>query len=290
MNSWVRILYCGEHTLPDGERFRVDAPLLETIRDETNRFIGECEAHNPKAPYRLPVIREHDMRGSRDGDILKVKIAPRSPSDRTPALYALISWSSSTAKEINAGRVRNVSPRIDGAYVASWGATYGPMIREVSLTVSPVLENLGSLQETLTLKLSRYPVIENEEEVKMMQDDEEMEMNQDAASSLEAKVDQILALLEMLHTTLSRESEEELEMAQDATDPALEERLAKVEEELALSRKGRLNTKERGTQAPPSKAPRTVEDVMELGRAKGLKGTALASWAWTESQKRGIKG
>ena len=285
--SWVRILYVGKHTLPSGEKFDVDLDLLKEIENQTNQFILACEEMNPSSPYRLPVIREHKMRGSRDGSILRLRIEDQN-------LFALIRWTVPTWHEIKEGSVQNVSPRIDGSYVSSWGVEYGPLIREVSLTVSPVLEALGSIQETLNLRLSRHAM--NEEELEMSQEEEDMELNQEEMS-LDQKVDRILEILSELkaHLSLSQGEEEDMEMSQEeeqaplAEVQALEERIQVLEDELALSRKQRLNTKERGAQTLPAKAPKSVEDCLELGRKQGLKGTALAQFAMDHASKLGIK-
>lgn len=307
--QWIIVLPIGEHTLPDGEKFNVTPEMLKTIEENTNLALLNFQTYaSGQEPYTFPVLREHQFNGERDGDILQVKV---SDWRGMPTLWLKVHWVKETFDKIIQGKIKNVSVRIDNSYTDATGVQYGLIVREVSLTGSPVLDNIGTIQDTLDVKLSKekskgdkMPKLseheDKEKEVELADEEvsEPSMSHEDVVKlmyELMKRIEQLegLALAEELEEEEGLDLSEELEeakMSEEDKEELLEELsrklLPKMIENIRLSK---MNTSPKNIpQKKSTSAPSTVDGVIALARSKNLSGKEFLSFVETECKKLNI--
>lgn len=164
--SWVLVMPLGQHHAQNkasGEmiRFDVNEDLALELAAESRRMLYNFEQYTAPGmtPIRVPIKTEHEPDGQVNGVVEDFKV---SGEGRWRGVYALMGWNESTWSDIHSERVRYVSPGIKGKYVDDHGVEYGPVINEVSITGEPRLKSIGTIQDTLTLRLSEADMDEIE--------------------------------------------------------------------------------------------------------------------------------
>lgn len=297
--SWVRGLVIGEHEVgAPGVKLQVTPQLLSELSTQTNALIAALAAHAPPdgTPYQLPVLREHAMDGEVEGSILTTKVGPDGQ------LYLKVHWTSRLWGAIQANAARYVSVRLERSYVTSWGESFGPVITEVSVTASPRLDVLGSIQDTLNLQLSRGktmdPEILGQTLAAILEGLQALAANQaeilkalagnaDAATPVET--DEVIEEIEMAETEEEAATEDEQMLSRKPMSEATAQKLAAA----LASHTQLLSRLSPGAPAPPIATPsaprvKTYDDVLALGRAEGKRGAALGDWAFAYCAKHKI--
>jgi phage I-like protein len=298
--SWLKVLPTGSFHVGKKQPLEIDPEFIATLATQTNALIADFADHAPvnASPYQLPVLREHRMDGEVEGSILAAKVDE-------DVLYLHVSWNADAWQKVLLNKMRFVSVRFDSEYVTAWGSSYGPVIREVSVTSSPRLDNIGTIQDTLSLQLSRKEGESKMEEMikALMEGQLAIIEGQQAMAGV---INEIAA--KVAGPDAPAETPPSTEEAQEAIDEQLsetpeeedemKEELARIKQELSRvtaeirSQSSRLNRLNPGSQAAPvapvATKPRSYDDVEKLGRSKGLVGASLADFTRVECGKLGI--
>ena len=145
--SKVRVLRAGPMVYR-GEAVEFSTEDLQRIAAETRRLIHNCERYaeerEGQTPWTPPILREHNSRGSRDGDILGAEVSGDE-------LFVRVQWRDGVWSDIQNEEVEFVSVGIRGPYQDMRGEEYSDVIWEVSLTSHPVRKDIGRIQDTITL-------------------------------------------------------------------------------------------------------------------------------------------
>lgn len=223
--SWIFALPVGREFW-DGKRLRtVSEEEAQVYLSNTRAAMSFFDKSAPDGgtPYRFPIKEDH-KEGKRYGDILDVKIAGEGDWF---GIWVKAGWNKTTWEEIAASNRKHVSIAIRGFELED-GTQLGPTIVETSLTEDPRLQSIGTIQDTLDIKLSRTEAGETEESM-----DEELK-------ALLAKIAegqaQILAALQATEANQNSDDEEEDEEQKNAG--ASGEGGEKKKEEAKLSQGG----------------------------------------------------
>lgn len=304
--SWVRSLTTRPFINNDGEVFDPNLAFLLEVAHNTRKFIRDRKAQvarsGAKTPYLPPVLLEHRWDKGRLGDILGAKVA-RTKTGRW-CLYIKVRWTESAWVGIQGRRLKHPSIRVDKGYTDSDGVEYGRIVRELSITERPVLEDLGAIQDTLELRLSRLDL--SEEETRKMEetlkevmdairdlmsrvaaledqagegDEGDEEAEAEAAEEMENSRsddqsqapagltdEQIAQIVQMVEVQLSEPEPE--------ADPLLDE-IRQLRQEFAASRRPATNCEDPPREPSPSDGPMSEGKAIELATKEGLSGTAL---------------
>jgi len=156
--SWVKLVPTGEIIDYDGREIEFSGEYLEKIVAENLRlnqyFDARADAHGGSS-YRFPVLLEHRASGTRQGDLIEVKLASESGFT---GLWGLFEWTEPTALAIQKNQVKHVSVGILPEYQVENGDKFGPVVNEVSLTVDQRLNSIGAIQDTLNVQLSKTAI------------------------------------------------------------------------------------------------------------------------------------
>lgn len=209
MRSWVLALPIGEEVWAwneargDYEPRTILEPYAQRLVAETRRALAHWAsvALPGTEPYTPPVITEHERSGARLGSLLDAKIAP-TPTGR--GVYLLVDWTAEAARDITALKRRHVSIGTLPTYRDGDGAVFAPLIDEMSLTEHPRLKTIGTIQDTLALRLADAPPTR------------ETPMTPEEMMILIEELTTRLAALEQWQAT-----ELAKEQAEDAVDPAM---------------------------------------------------------------------
>lgn len=321
--SWVRAL--PARVIDDGKKAHEVTPeWLEEVARNTNKLIAAFQRYASEegvSAYFLPVLDEHNFAGSTFGDLLAAKVAPDLAG--TQSLYLKVKWSKPTWEGIQNGTIKYVSPRVDSGYSDVRGAKYGPIVRELSKTGTPVIEDLGTIQDTLSLELNRlkqHANPNNKDDImsELQQVLESLESLNNRLDTLDEQQQQLLKLEERLaalegnnepepepepepapEPTSEPEPEPEPEPAPappaDPSEPALAASRAEIlantsamkelATELRLSRRaGALNLHEPGDPGDPQGGKKTEQELLAMARGKGLKGLEATKWVIEQQQ------
>lgn len=281
MKSWVFALPTNrEFWAWDKAKQRYTPRVVTTeqarrIVEETKRALEHWARLAPAggSAYTPPVLREHKREGARCGSILDVKL---SGVLERRGLWLLVDWLDATAHDIETFKSQHVSIGIDPSYRDGSGEVFGPLIDELSLTEHPRLREIGSIQDTLNLRLADALEQEQvmEEELKALM--ERIELLESKVAAMEEKAQEAPA-----EAPEAEMSDEEQPAAEDeevrASDfEALALRLAdllapRLAEDLKSQRQG-----ERPAAAPPTgqRKPTTPEAKIKAANAQGLVGIA----------------
>jgi len=279
-SHWVFSLPIGDFTYEHSDGEYVDMTIskekIDEIVNHSNRAIANFLSEAPlgSTPYRIPILKEHIKNGERYGDVLQLAY---KEADGKNGLWALVKWNPDTYAKISNNDISFVSIGTVSNYVDSNGNHYPVLLNEISLTATPRLKNLGSLQDTLNLRLS-----ESQPQEKIMTPEEMATLIADA---LDAKLEPIYAahenLLNLNASLLSAleamakpveepveepvedavemsEDEEELEPELSEEDELLKltERVSQINASLAKKgAKAKLNLSEKATQASKPTTP-----------------------------------
>jgi hypothetical protein len=141
--------------LHDGRRRRfIDQAFVQKVLRNTeamNREFESLAASTGAEPFRLPLLREHQMDGPSFGDLLEFKRAARG---KKSGMWIRASYTGAGRSAIRTRKYRHVSIRIVDEFTTQTGKTFGPVVAEVSLTNYPRFQTLGKITETKGLVLS----------------------------------------------------------------------------------------------------------------------------------------
>lgn len=310
--SWVRAMTERQFVGNDGNAFDPNLAFLLEVAHNTRKFIADRRAQaarsGAKTPYLPPVLFEHRWDKGRLGDILGAKVA-RTKTGRW-CLYLKVHWTDGAWAGIQGRSLKHASIRVDKGHRDSDGVEYGRIVRELSITERPVLEDLGAIQDTLELRLSRSNLTdeekrEMEETLKEIMDalrdlmdrvaalegadeaDEADEPEEPEAENAEDGEDDE----EMKNSQASPETEgafTEAQLAQlremfepagveaqlSQANPILEE-LRQLRKDFAASRRPEANCEDPPREPAPSNGPMNEDKAIELAREEGLTGTSL---------------
>ena len=259
--SWVLALPEGK-LVYKGEPVQITPDYLHLVASETRKALYAWADRATKAgttAYRPPVIREHAWAGERYGDVLDAKVS--SGPEGRDALWVKVAWSETTWDQIEAGAVAHVSVRVDGTFQDDSGEVFGPLVRELSLTASPALKAIGTIQDTLSIQLSdsTYEVTLSDLSFAPTGEDPMEDLLQQIASMLT----DMSARLEGLEAHLMHEEAPEDAPEEDGGEEAPEDvemSEGEEEEDMALSDEPQGDTSQEDATEPAPKAP-TQGDV-----------------------------
>lgn len=247
---------------------------------ETKRALEYWRSITPSGstPYTPPVLREHERQGSRYGSILDAKV---SGTLEMRGIYLHIDWLDATYEDIESYKSQHVSIGITPSYRDGTGEVFGSIIDEVSLTEHPRLRGIGSIQDTLSLRLS--DVIQtkgdnmSEEEVIALFEQYNAKLQElyDSMIALKAELDAIKPAEDApVEASDAEEKPEEDIEASDAEDEAKkeEELAARLADKLFAHLQGMRLGDRPNAPAPSGKRPVTPIDKLAAAKQKGLSG------------------
>lgn len=126
--------------------------LAASTVDKTNEAIAAFDEMAPDgaSPYRFPALRDHQQMGDTFGTIEQAKFG--SIDGKTGAWFR-VRWTDEARAIIAAQTLRYVSLHID-EYTVQDGRTFSPVAVDLSLTAYPRIQSIGTVQDTLGLRLS----------------------------------------------------------------------------------------------------------------------------------------
>lgn len=267
----------------------ISTKQAQEVVAETKRALAYWTAITPtgSTPYRPPVLREHLRSGSRFGSIVDCKV---SGSLDKRGIYILIDWLDSTFDDIESYKSQHVSIGICSSYRDGTGEVFGSIIDELSLTEHPRLRGIGSIQDTLSLRLSDVIFIKeenkmSEEEFLAMAEQYNVKLGElsEMIVALKAEVDALKAPSEDAPVEASDEVEEEELEASDADsedeEAKLEALAAKLSDKVVAHLQGMRLGERPNAPAPSGKRPVTPEDKLKAAKASGLSGIAAINAA-----------
>ena len=267
--SWVLALPEGDLTYR-GEKVEITPDYLHLVASETRKAIYAWSQRAEQAgtsPYRPPVIREHAWAGERYGDVLDAKVS--SGPSGGDALWVKVAWTPETWDQIEAGAVAHVSVRVDGSFQDDAGEVYGPLVRELSLTASPALKAIGTIQDHISIQLSDSTY---EVELSDLSFDTGEPM-EELLNTIATMLTDMSARLEGLEAHLmAPEEEPEEEAPEDGEEEAPEDGVEMSEDgeeddDLALSDEPQGDTQGDTPQEPtPAPAPDLFGDLLDVMR------------------------
>lgn len=216
--SWVKLIPMGEVIDYEGREIEFSQDHLAKVASETRRLYAYFDQkgidHNGE-PYRFPVWRNHRRSHDRDGDLLGVKLADKHGFN---GLWGEFDWTEDTLDAIELGKVKHVSAGIIKEYQTEDGQTFGPVIREVSLTGDPYLHGIGTIQDTLSVTLSKQ--LETELTELDMEPEALMKLIQDTVSKAVTKAVSA-AMAEVKDAEAEDDEDDKVEASNepDDTDP-----------------------------------------------------------------------
>lgn len=150
--SWVFSLPIGVPVFT-GESMRTftEKQAGEYVRN-TNEALEYFRASASGSAYSFPVKVNHKTSGTRFGDVREAKVGGIG-SKR--GVYLRVRWNPDTWAEIRASRYQHVSVGVDPSFTLQNGKKLGPLIVELSLTEEPRITSIGTIQDTIGLRLSR---------------------------------------------------------------------------------------------------------------------------------------
>jgi Sec-independent protein translocase protein TatA len=206
--SWVKLLPMGETIEYHGRTIELSQDYLRTLLAETRRLNAYFDEKASGTAYRQPVWREHTPRTERDGDVLDVKLADKQDFN---GVWVKLARTDETEEAIKAGKIKFVSAGIVPEYQVESGETFGPVIREVSLTGDPFLKSIGAIQDTLGVQLSQDALTELEN-----LKEEDMDKLLEAIEKLTQKIDE---QGEAIRALKDRMKDDDSEPTDDRTEP-----------------------------------------------------------------------
>ncbi|QDG49307.1 hypothetical protein FIV42_00720 [Persicimonas caeni] len=153
--SWVKVLPLGETIDYHGRTIELSADYLTNLVSETQRlnaYFDQKAREGGGEAYRQPIWREHQPKTERDGSVDDVKLTKHGGFN---GVWVKLSRTEDAQKAIDAGKIKYVSAGIVPEYTVESGESFGPVIREVSLTADPFLKSIGTIQDTLAVNLSQ---------------------------------------------------------------------------------------------------------------------------------------
>ena len=161
--SWVQLIYPGAYTVQtaDDERETVmTVARLQAIADNTNRLIRsfKARARAGKTAFSLPIKVEHDAAGARLGDIDELRFADLDGAGQ--ALWAYGLWSAGAWRAIQQKDIKFVSIGTEPNYIDELGNRFGEVLVEFSVVDHPLIKDIGTLQDTMSLRASALTVVE----------------------------------------------------------------------------------------------------------------------------------
>jgi hypothetical protein len=306
--SWILSMTTGDKHLPvivnkDGKVTRQyqDVHIGKGYLDELAASLNLANANfdryaeeSGKKPYRFPIIVNHIKTSpKRYGDKMEGKVVELSAGKW--GYYERIRWTKEAWKEVQDGTIQHVSIGVHRDFKDDRGEEYSLIAMETSLTAFPVLSDLGTIQEHLSLRLAMEQVTQEEDYMEELAKlVEELSAKYDA---LNARIDEMVAEKEEppaepeMEAAMDEEEDKLVEIEASATIVTHDD-LAEIKaslasfkadivdtvrgtfkEELRLSR---LNTSELGTSGNAPELVNDYESAMRAGRAKGYSGMELA--------------
>lgn len=165
--QWIFMAPVGRSFF-DGRRMRtITREQAEEIVANTREAMRFFKANaRGQTPYTFPVKTDHQG-PERNGDLLEVKLAGEGDLF---GFYGRVRWNKDAQRAVEARRLQHVSIGIGSGYDLDDGTRLGPLVDEVSVTATPRITSIGTIQDTLTLRLSRGTLSEEkvEEIVKLL--------------------------------------------------------------------------------------------------------------------------
>lgn len=152
--SWVKAVPAGEKIIYKGREVEFSKAYLVKIAQESRKayaYFDKKGIENSGSPYRFPVLRNHTHSHDREGDLLEFKVINKHGFD---GLWIKARWTEETLSAIEEKKIKHVSVGITPEYKTETGKTFGPLIREMSLTSDPYLKSIGTIQDTIDVELS----------------------------------------------------------------------------------------------------------------------------------------
>lgn len=258
-------------------------PTAARYVKNTNDAISSwrADAAPGKTAFLPPILREHEVGAWRGGSIHGARVAG-SGADR--GIYLDVEWLPSVAADIEAGHTNFVSIGTEAEYTDYKGRKFSPIISELSITEDPRLKNIGSIQDTRSLRLSdalKYGVKKMDEQkmLELMELMGKIGERLDKIEERQAKIEAAQALPVEVELKDGEKPEDKIELmdpAKPEEDPAvkLADKLVARAMKLAEGKLGSLRLND----IPAAAAPVAKLSRREEGMRRGLKGKALADF------------
>jgi hypothetical protein len=221
------------------------------------------------APYTPPVLREHKREGQRYGSIVGIKL---SGVLEKRGIWLQVDWLDATYEDIEAYKSQHVSIGTVKSYRDGSGEVFGPLVNELSLTEHPRLRGIGSIQDTLTLRLS------DAMEKSTMTEEEIMALLEPHLSEIATLKEELTTLKEEVATLKKEEPDETPEEVVETADEEGEDKMEELATKLSDRIFEKLEAKRVGGRAagapPVGKKPQTTVGKLEVAKKSGLKGMA----------------
>jgi len=298
--SWVYLTPPGEMTIKDSEgkvkTIDLTPDYWQKVASETQRALEDMKrrAVGGATPYTFPVTREHIKIGRREGDIIATRYG--TAKGRT-GLWGLVDWTPGTWSDIRRGSIKHVSLGVAPKWTSDAGVTYGPLLWEMAITTHPVNKQIGTIQDTLTLRWAESGATSmTPEELQAMLDafkalldqqhaailaDVKMLMNPDEEIEPEPEPEPELEEADDAGDAPEADPEEAAQDAADKMELEQSDRIAALERQIEMLAKGKgLNFSEHSATASPTRGggqgKKTVADVKKQTGLSGVQ--AIAQW------------
>jgi len=285
MNSWVFALpvdqeiWAWDESKKDYTKRIISSKQAKAIVLETRRALDYWKSITPtgSTPYRPPVLREHERTGTRFGSVLDAKV---KGFGKKRGIYLHVDWLSATYADIEEFKSQHVSIGISGSYRDGTGEQFSAFVDELSLTEHPRLRGIGSIQDTLSLRLS--DAIQSKE--KIMSEDEIMALVEqfqaqvaELAAQIQSLTEQFAAMkpVEIEASDSDKDDEDDLEASDEDKEKKEDEMAARLADKIHKNLLS-LRLGDRPTPPAPSgvRKPVTTEDKLAAAKASGLTGRA----------------
>jgi hypothetical protein len=293
VQTWVfalpveREIYFWDEAKGDYVSRYVSEKWARGLVDCTNRAIQAWREDAPEGltPYYPPVRKDHEATAQRYGDIFEAKV--EGEGDKR-GVYLLVNWLDWIWDQIQSLGTQHVSIGTVAGYVDYKGRVYESLINELSITDTPRLKDIGTIQDTVSLRLiDVLPPNPNKQGESM--DEQEMIALIDAllkrVEALEAAHAEMIAKMEVKEEAVEVEDMEAGDMnpeedivAEDMYEEKEEEIVAQLADKIYARAEKVALEKLKGMRlgdAPAGKAPQARKaDKLAAAKAQGLTGLA----------------
>ncbi len=155
-NHWVFVMPVGQVYDEDLEvTHDWNAEFVQHVAEQNKALFAELDeiaADTNSTPWRPPVKSEHHPLSPSLGRVEEVRFGEFMPGKL--GNWARIKWRDDVRASVENGAHEYLSIGLFGKFPTQRGSVYGPVFGEISVTGWPKAQSLGTLQETLHIRLS----------------------------------------------------------------------------------------------------------------------------------------
>lgn len=155
-NHWVFVMPVGQVYDEDLEvTHDWNAEFVQHVAEQNQALFAELDeiaAETNSTPWRPPIKSEHHPLSPSLGRVEEVRFGEFMPGKL--GNWARIKWRDEVRAAVENGAHEYLSIGLFGKFPTQRGSVYGPVFGEISVTGWPKAQSLGTLQETLHIRLS----------------------------------------------------------------------------------------------------------------------------------------